>query len=351
MVSVLLLLGCKGMGALAPFSSAACPQLESGDPLSATYAADALVNARIAAFVAASASLHELSLEMSGTASQACASMAADLGATVPASNEGADPGSSTKASCGALAARIDQILEAGVSAKVKVDAQAPRCEVDASTKAECSGKCEVELTPGEIVARCDPGKLSGRCEGTCTGRCDGTCDGACDGACSAKNASGECEGQCDGQCNGSCDATCHAGCKGEWQAPKCEAKLTPPKASADCQASCSARAEFKASCEPAKVNVEASADVEEVTKLVATLRAHLPLLLKAQIGMGKRVLGEVETVVRIGADMPNAIGEAGLQAAACVAAAAHASTQASVRIRVSVEASAKVSGKVGAST
>jgi hypothetical protein len=106
------------MGALAPFSSAVCPQLESGDPLSANYAADALVNARIAAFVAASARLHELSLEMIGKASRACASMAADLGAKVPASDEGADPGSSTKASCGALAARIDQLLEAGSAAR-----------------------------------------------------------------------------------------------------------------------------------------------------------------------------------------------------------------------------------------
>jgi hypothetical protein len=64
---------------------------------------------------------------------------------------------------------------------------------------------------------------------------------------------------------------------------------------------------------------------------------------------MGKRVLGDVETVVKLGAELPNAIGKAGAEAIACVAAGAQASAEASARIRVSVEASASVSGKVGA--
>jgi hypothetical protein len=77
--------------------------------------------------------------------------------------------------------------------------------------------------------------------------------------------------------------------------------------------------------------------------------RANLPNLIKAQVGMGQRVLGDVETVVKLGADLPQALGEAGAQAVACVAAGAQASVEASARIRVSFEASANVSGKVGA--
>jgi hypothetical protein len=94
---------------------------------------------------------------------------------------------------------------------------------------------------------------------------------------------------------------------------------------------------------------VKASANVEQVAKLAATLRANLPALLEAEVGMGKHVLGDVETVVRIGAELPNAVGEAGGRAMACLAAGAQASAEASARIRVSVEASARVSGKVGA--
>lgn len=337
------------MGAFAPFSNAACPELGSSGALEATYSAQADVNAKVAAFVAAAGSLRELSLEMSATAAASCTEMANDLDVDVADSDEQTDPGSSVRAACGAVAAEIEEILATGASARVAVEAKPPKCQVNAEAKARCSGKCKVELTPAEIVAQCEPGKLSGRCEGTCQGRCEGTCNGTCDGKCSAENASGECAGSCDGKCNGTCDATCHARCEGEWKAPRCEAELTPPKASADCNASCDAHASFEAQCEPGRVTVQAKAETERVAKLAATLRANLPSLIKAQVGMGKRVLGDVETVVRLGAELPNAIGDAGARALACVAAGAQASAEASARIRVSVEASASVSGKVGA--
>jgi hypothetical protein len=340
---------CRGVGAFAPFSNAACPELGSGGALDATYTSKADVNAKVAAFVAAAGSLRELSIEMSATAAAACKEMADDLDVDVPDSDEQTDPGSSVRAACGAVAAEIDEILSAGASARLEVEAKPPKCRANAEAKAQCSGKCEAELTPGQIVAQCEPGKLSGRCEGTCEGRCEGTCRGECDGQCSAKDAKGDCAGSCEGKCQGSCDATCHAHCDGEWKAPRCEADVTPPKASADCEASCKAHASFKAHCEPGKVSVKAKADGERVAKLAATLRANLPALLEAQVGMGKRVLGDVETVVKLGAELPSAVGEAGAQAVACVAAGAQASAEASARIRVSIEASARVSGKVGA--
>lgn len=348
-LSLPLITTCTGVGAFAPFSNAACPELGSSGALDATYSAEADVNAKVAAFVAAAGSLRELSMEMSATAAAACNEMAKDLDVDVPDSDEQTDPGSSVRAACGAVAAEMDEILSAGASAKVTVEAKPPKCRADAEAKARCSGKCKAELTPAQIVAQCEPGKLSGKCEGTCQGRCEGTCSGECDGKCSAEGANGECAGRCEGKCKGTCDATCHAECDGEWKAPRCEAELTPPKASADCKASCDAHASFKAQCESGKVSVKANTDVERVAKLAATLRANLPDLIRAQVGMGKRVLGDVETVVKLGAELPSAIGEAGAQAVACVAAGAQASAEASARIRVSVEASARVSGKVGA--
>ena len=88
---------------------------------------------------------------------------------------------------------------------------------------------------------------------------------------------------------------------------------------------------------------------MDAAMRLAATLRANLPYLLQAEIGLGKRVLGDVKVVVDVGGRLPKIIGNAGAQAVACVAAAAHASAQASVRINVSVQASASVSGRVGA--
>jgi hypothetical protein len=94
-----------------------------------------------------------------------------------------------------------------------------------------------------------------------------------------------------------------------------------------------------------------ASQNTELVGRLVATLRAHLPVLLQAELALGRRILGEARTVVQVGSELPRVLGDAGAEAAACVAAAANASIQASARVDVSVRASASVSGKVGASS
>jgi hypothetical protein len=85
--------------------------------------------------------------------------------------------------------------------------------------------------------------------------------------------------------------------------------------------------------------------------RLAATLQQNLPLLLHAEFALGKRMAGSAETLVRVGAELPRVIGDAGAQAIACTAAAADASVTASARIRVSVQASASVSGRVGAGT
>jgi hypothetical protein len=98
-------------------------------------------------------------------------------------------------------------------------------------------------------------------------------------------------------------------------------------------------------------VNVQTSANTEIAMRLATTLRTHLPYLLKAEIGLGKRVIADARVVVEIGGQLPKIVGDAGAQALACIAAAGSASASASARINVSVQASASVSGKVGASS
>jgi hypothetical protein len=98
-------------------------------------------------------------------------------------------------------------------------------------------------------------------------------------------------------------------------------------------------------------VAVQGGQNVADVMRLAATLQQNLPLLLHAEFALGKRLLASAETVVRVGAALPNVLGDAGAEALACTAAAADASVVASARIRVSVEASASVTGRVGAGT
>jgi hypothetical protein len=328
---------------------AACPELSGNvDALHAQYSANARANAKIRAFVQASKDLAAVSLQIEAEAAEACQRMAYDLGvgaATVAASN---DPGGRARQSCALLAAKIDSLLREGVS--VRVQAVPPQCQASASAAASCQGACTAELDPGEIIARCEPGKLAGVCRGQCTGRCDGRCDGACSGTCSARNASGQCVGACSGQCTGSCDATCHAQCNGQWQAPRCEGSVRAPSADAECNASCQAHADVNASCTPARVNVQVSQNAQLAARLAATLSANLPQLLHAELALGKRLIADADVLVQVGATLPKIVGDAGAHALACIGASGDISARASVSIKVSVQASASVSGRVGAS-
>ena len=332
-------------GALA----AACPAMTgNADPMDLRFSANARADVKVRSFVAATRDLVDVSVQMEGEAANACRRMGQDLGLSASdlaaRSNE---PGDAARVACGAVAARIDAMLRMG--AQIQVSAQLPQCSANLDARARCSGTCQAQVDPGEIVARCDPGRLSGYCAGRCSGGCEGTCRGQCNGECSARDASGQCAGRCSGTCYGGCDATCHAHCEGQWQAPRCEGYVQGPSVDAECQASCNARAEFRGGCTPPVVTVRGGQNVADVMRLAATLQQNLPELLHAEFALGKRLFASAETVVQVGAALPKIIGDAGAEAIACTAAAADASIVASARIRVSVQASASVTGRIGA--
>jgi hypothetical protein len=339
---------CGELGALGDIAQAACPQIKPDvDAVRTSYSEVAQVNVKLRAFVQASKDLAAVADQAEAEAAEACTRMGNDLGIP-PAQLAPKDgPGGRAEGPCNAVAGAIDAILRTGI--QVRVQATPPQCEATGTAYAQCSGTCQVEVDPGQIVAQCEPAKLSGFCQGTCGGRCEGRCTGQCNGQCSAVDAQGRCAGQCNGQCVGSCDATCHAYCQGTWQAPRCEASVRGPSADAQCDASCKAHASFRARCTPAAVNVQTNASTEMAARLMRTLQTNLPLLLHAQIALGQRVLADADILARVGADLPNVIGQAGANAVACVAAGANASARATASLRVSVSVSASVSGRVGA--
>jgi hypothetical protein len=330
---------------------AACPALTgTADPMQLRLSANARADLKVRAFVAAAKDLVDVSVQAEAEAAEACRRMGQDLGiAPAELAAQSSEPGEPARAACGAVGARIDAMFRQGAAVRVMV--QPPRCTANVEARAWCSGACQAQVDPGEIVARCEPARLSGYCSGRCTGGCEGTCRGQCDGQCAMHDASGQCAGRCSGTCYGACDATCHARCEGQWQAPRCEGYVQGPSVDAECQASCDARADMRGGCTPPQVAVQAGQNAAEVMRLAATLQQNLPLLLHAEFALGKRVAASAETIVRVGAELPRVIGDAGAQAIACTAAAADASVSASARIRVSVQASASVSGRVGAGT
>jgi len=328
----------------------ACPELgASADALAAQYTANARANAKIRTFVQAAKDLAGVSVQIENEAAEACRRMALDMGMTAAEVAPKNEPGGSASGACKALSAKLDTLFRQGIS--VRASATAPQCQVNVQAGAACEAACNAEMDPGEIVARCDPAKLSGFCQGQCSGRCDGRCNGVCNGNCSARNARGECAGACSGECNGVCDATCHARCQGTWQAPRCEAYVRPPSFDAECSASCRAHADIHASCTPVMVNVQVSQNAALAARLAATMQANLPSLLHAEIALGRRVLADAQVIGQVGAELPKIVGNAGARALACIAASTNATARASVSIRISVQASASVSGKVGASS
>jgi hypothetical protein len=331
---------------LGALEGAACPELAGGgSALRAKFTGDAALNAKIGAFVQAAKDLVALSARMDAEVTSACQRMGADLG-VAPAQMQATEGVAASTAACNAVSAQIGAALQGGVTFKASYTP--PKCEVNTAAHASCNGHCKVEVEPAQIVAKCDPGKLSGQCQGTCKGRCDGTCNGTCQGECTAKDAQGKCTGQCNGTCQGSCSATCHASCDGEWRAPRCEGSVTGPEVDADCKASCDASAKITAQCTRPALDLQASANAEALGKVIATLRANLPTLISAQFRIGKEVAGDLQTLVRIGGQLRSRLEGAGGKAVACVSAAASAVASASVSMNVSFKASASVSGKAG---
>ncbi len=343
----LLTAGCEGLGpATDPLARAACPEL-GGGALHARFTAEAKANATIAAFVQASADLRDVTVRMESEVSGACQRIGADLGVPAERMAPQAGTGGAVKGACEPVLARIDAILKAGVNAQVKMTFTPPECRVEANAYASCAGQCNVNVDPGYIEAHCTPAQLSGHCEGTCQGRCEGTCAGQCNGECSATNAQGQCQGLCKGECHGTCSATCHAHCEGHWKAPRCEVSGREPSVDAKCRASCKAHAELSAQCTPGQVKIQASTNVGEIAKLIATLEKNLPILIRAEIGYGERLAGDIKVLVEVSGDLAQVIGDAGAHAAACISASGAEILQAQASIRVSVSVSASVSGRV----
>jgi hypothetical protein len=333
---------------LGGLSDATCPEMGgSANAMAAVYTDNAQMNGKIRAFVQASKDLAGVAAQAEAQAAEACMRIGADLGIPASAMAPRDEPGGRAKGACEPVAAQIDMILQSGLRFTATVTP--PQCQASAQAQAECSGSCSVQVDPGQIVAQCDPARLSGQCQGRCNGRCDGRCSGECRGNCEQRDAQGQCAGQCQGECYGSCDATCHARCEGTWQAPRCEGHVQGPSGDAECDASCRARGEFHATCTPIQVLVQPSVANEQALRLAASLTANLPMLLHAQIVLGQRILNNAEVVVQVGKNMPGIVGQAGMRAAACIATAASASVQASMSIKVTVQASASVSGRAGA--
>jgi len=380
-----------------------CPDVTSIEAIASIdfvkeFGLDVATAGQIKGGLQASAQLEAFAGKLDADLAAACGGLATDLG----------KPGDYKKGpdACKAAIAAMGEIkAKIGASAKISLAIEPPRCSASLDAMAECVGKCDASVDPGSLEVKCEPGKLSGsceaecsgtcqmeaaaKCEGTCQGSCDakfsGTCGGECNGKCNGKTqkggaCSGKCEGKCSAQAEGSCGGSCSGSCKlkaaakcsgtctGDcsvaMKAPKCEGKVEPPKASAECNASCETEVSAKLECTPAKVSlvIEGGADAAAVAQFKAAIEKNLPAVLKIAIGMKdsamsvagnvKAVIGGVQkVVVKLKSDP-----KIGARLTACVAApfkgaidaAASVTANVDVSVEVKASASASASGSAG---
>jgi hypothetical protein len=158
-------------------------------------------------------------------------------------------------------------------------------------------------------------------------------------------------------EASGECSGECRGGCSVEWQEPRCTGTVRAPQASAECQADCDARIDARAECTPGSTEIAVDGNLgdmeDRVGRMRAALSAGLPRIgqMRAKV---QRLADSGRVLAQRARDVPNAVGDLGVTAAACatqsaaVVANAFASVSVSVDVSVSVSASASASASAG---
>lgn len=334
------------------------------------FGANAAAN-RFESFMRATADLHDAAASAQRTMLEACQQMGRTL--EMPESQLAKSGIEGTRDVCTLVAERIRAEMQAVNEASqttVELRTQPPRCEASFDAYASCAARCDASIEPGELEMRCEGGELRGQCSASCSGRCAvdveascrGTCEGACEGACSVRAADGSCAGQCDGTCHGRCVADvsgqcqgeCRGSCSVEWQEPYCTGDYRPPQVSAECRAACDAQVEATMECHPGRAELVVSGGPDAETQARAErLRTAVAQGLATVMTTRERVqrLQESGRVVMSQLrELPSAIREVGISAAACSAGALADIEESLAAVSVTAEVSVSVSASFSAS-
>jgi hypothetical protein len=112
------------------------------------------------------------------------------------------------------------------------------------------------------------------------------------------------------------------------------------PSSAEECRVLCSAQAALYAQCTLPAVSVAVSSELEEVVKLARTLEQNLPSLLYAELALGKRLIGQAQTVALISTRLPADLKGAEPRGVACAAFAAVTTGKAVARLKAVIDAS-----------
>jgi hypothetical protein len=291
---------------------------------------------KLESFMSASVAFMGSAQDLHGVLLDACQDIGHRLG--VPDERMALPSGEpDVRTACNAASAALRaELQDLRVQAKLEIDVQAtpPHCDISVDAYAQCAAQCDASVDPGKLEVQCEGGELVGQCSGTCQGDC------RVGGTWVAGQA------RCEGLCRGSCSVA--------FEQPRCTGTVQPPKVEAECNASCNAKLDAEARCTPGEAHVAVRGAVESnLQERVAKVRGAIEgagvavLATRAKL---ERLVGSGKLMLRAADDVPRAVGEIGLSAAACAAESAAGIINASASISVSFEASVSVSGAISGS-
>jgi hypothetical protein len=292
---------------------------------------------KLESFMSASVSFMGAAQDLHGVLLDACQ----DIGRRLDVPEErlalpGGEPDVRTACAAASAALRAE-LQDLRVQAKLDIEVQAtpPHCDISVDAYAECAAHCDASVVPGQLEVQCEGGQIVGNCSGTCQGDC------RVGGNWVAGQA------RCEGLCRGDCSVA--------FEEPRCTGTMRPPKVEAECEAACNAKLDAEARCTPGEAHVAVRGAVESnLEERVAKVRGAIEgaggavFATRAKL---ERLVGSGKLLLRAADDVPKAVGEIGVSAAACAAESAAGIINASASISVSFEASVSVSGAISAST
>src|SRR5580700_1342596 len=150
--------GAKIPGAAGlPGGGGACPDvndiaaIDSFD-FASNFSLKSDVATKVKAGVSAAVEMKQLADKIEGDLKTACGTLAHDLGA--------AGDFKDAQEACNAASKGIDDAKgKLGAKVKISLDVAPPHCGVTVDAYADCAGKCDATIKPGE-VPKCEPGKL-----------------------------------------------------------------------------------------------------------------------------------------------------------------------------------------------
>jgi hypothetical protein len=112
------------------------------------------------------------------------------------------------------------------------------------------------------------------------------------------------------------------------------------------CMSGCLVRGEIYAACTLPKVRIELSQETEQARAIATALAVHLPRLFYAETVLGKRLINHVQTMARVGSELPS-IKRPGLVGMTCTVASVAAAAEAGARIEATLRGMSSLTNRL----